>query len=231
MNYYISRDGQQFGPYTLAEVQRYVADGNILLTDLAHCEGMASWVPVQQILSNIPAKQPSPTPAAPNYGQVPAYQQAPVGVAQQPFAGTSAPLPPDLHWAVVLVLGVFCSIFLMVWMFIQAAFVKKLRPASNSGMFYGLGIGAVVLGYIVIIAAASTKEDGLMALAVLILLAGSVMIIVGHFSMKSALEEYYNSVEPINLRLSGVMTFFFNIIYFQYHFNRIRQYKTTGILR
>ena len=43
MNYYISRDGQQFGPYTLAEVQRYVADGNILLTDLAHSEGMAGW--------------------------------------------------------------------------------------------------------------------------------------------------------------------------------------------
>ena len=231
MNYYISRDGQQFGPYTLAEVQRYVADGNILLTDLAHCEGMASWVPVQQILSNNPAKPPSSPPAAPNWAQAPVYQQQPMGVAQQPVAGTSGPLPPDLHWALVLVIGIFCSIFMVVWMFIEAGFVKKLRPSSNAGMFYGLGIGAVVLGYIVIIAGASMKEDGLMALAGLIILAGSVMIIVGHFTMKSALEEYYNTVEPINLRLSGVMTFFFNIIYFQYHFNRIRQYKTTGILR
>src|ERR1700761_1163540 len=98
MNYYISRDGQQFGPYTLAEVQRYVADGNILLTDLAHSEGMASWVPVSQILGNIPPQQPVAPAGPPNYGQVPVYQQ-PGGMVQQPVAGTSGPLPPDLHWA------------------------------------------------------------------------------------------------------------------------------------
>jgi hypothetical protein len=231
MNYYISRDGQTFGPYTLAEVQRYVADGNILLTDLAHSEGMASWVPVQQILGNIPVQQPSPVPATPNYGQVPVYQQSPMGVAPQAIAGGSGPLPPDLHWAIVLVLGIFCSIFMLIWMFVEAGFVKKIRPTSNCMLFYGLGCGGVVLGYIVIIAAASTKEDSLMALGGLIVLAASVLFIVGHFSMKNALEEYYNSVEPLNLHLSGVMTFFFNIIYFQYHLNRIRQYKTTGVMR
>ena len=41
---------------------------------------------------------------------------------------------------------------------------------------------------------------------------------------------YYNSVEPINLRLSGVMTFFFNILYLQYHMTRIARWKQTGIL-
>jgi hypothetical protein len=34
MNYFITRDGQQYGPYTLADLQRYVASGEILLTDL-----------------------------------------------------------------------------------------------------------------------------------------------------------------------------------------------------
>ena len=37
-------------------------------------------------------------------------------------------------------------------------------------------------------------------------------------------------MEPINLRLSGVMTFFFNILYFQYHFTRIAEWKRTGML-
>jgi hypothetical protein len=48
--------------------------------------------------------------------------------------------------------------------------------------------------------------------------------------MRRSMEDYYNSAEPVGLQLSGVMTFFFNVIYFQYHLNRIRQFKTTGVL-
>jgi len=44
------------------------------------------------------------------------------------------------------------------------------------------------------------------------------------------MEEYYNSKENIALTLSGVMTFFFRIIYLQYHINRIAKWKQTGIL-
>ncbi|HTS29408.1 MAG TPA: GYF domain-containing protein [Bryobacteraceae bacterium] len=228
MNYYIARDGQQFGPYTLAEVQQYVKDGNILLTDLAHSEGMASWVPVQQILGNIPVpQQPAP---APNYGQVPVYQQ-PQAVAPQPGNVIGAgPLPPDLHWALVLLLGVItCGIFSYVWMFVQAGFVRKLQPSSNGMMLYALGLPGIFLGEILQVAGGS--EDSIKAVGGLIVLAGAIMIIVGHFSLRRSLEDYYNSVEPVNLQLSGVMTFFFNTIYFQYHLNWIRQYKLTGVAR
>jgi hypothetical protein len=48
--------------------------------------------------------------------------------------------------------------------------------------------------------------------------------------MKSDLENYYNSVERINLRLNGVMVFFFAVFYFQHHFSRISAWKKTGIL-
>jgi hypothetical protein len=41
MNYFISRDGTQYGPYTLADLQRYVASGNILVTDLARSEAIS----------------------------------------------------------------------------------------------------------------------------------------------------------------------------------------------
>ncbi len=41
---------------------------------------------------------------------------------------------------------------------------------------------------------------------------------------------YYNTVEPIGLRLSGVMTFFFNVFYFQHHMSRIVLWKLTGYL-
>jgi hypothetical protein len=225
MNYHISRDGQQFGPYTLAEVQRYVADGNILLTDFACSEGMDRWVTVREILGNIPV-QPSP-PTPPNYGQVPVYPQSPFGVAPQPVAGASGPLPPDLHWGLVLLFGILtCTIFWFVWLFIQANFIKKLRPDAQCLLLYGIGVSAVWLpGFAVL------SDESIKGLASLITLAGYVVIIVGSFSMKSSLEDYYNSVEPLNLQLSGVMTFFFNVIYFQYHFNWIRQYKLTGVRR
>ena len=53
MNYFITRDGQQYGPYTLADLQRYVASGEILLTDLARSEGMSEPLPVSQIIGTI----------------------------------------------------------------------------------------------------------------------------------------------------------------------------------
>jgi hypothetical protein len=60
--------------------------------------------------------------------------------------------------------------------------------------------------------------------------AGTVVWIMGIFKMRAAIQDYYNTVEPISLRLSGVMTFFFNIFYFQYHFSRIASWKRTGYL-
>jgi hypothetical protein len=41
---------------------------------------------------------------------------------------------------------------------------------------------------------------------------------------------YYNSVEPIQLSLSGALTFFFGVFYLQYHMSRIAHWKKTGIL-
>jgi hypothetical protein len=57
MNYFITRDGQQYGPYTLADLQRYVASGEILLTDLARSEGMSEPLPVSQIVGTIAVPQ------------------------------------------------------------------------------------------------------------------------------------------------------------------------------
>jgi len=50
MTYQVSRNGQMYGPYTLEDLQRYVASGNILLTDMAKSEDMPDWLPVAQIL-------------------------------------------------------------------------------------------------------------------------------------------------------------------------------------
>jgi hypothetical protein len=69
-----------------------------------------------------------------------------------------------------------------------------------------------------------------MALSSLLYLGSIVTWIIAVFKARSLLVEYYNTVEPINLRLSGAMTFFFNIYYFQYHFTRIAEWKRTGMI-
>ncbi|MGZ4889375.1 MAG: hypothetical protein ACXWBH_09355, partial [Candidatus Angelobacter sp.] len=58
-----------------------------------------------------------------------------------------------------------------------------------------------------------------------------VLFVIAEFQMKNDLEDYYNTVEPINLRLHGGMTFFFAVWYFQHHFSRIAQWKKSGVLQ
>ena len=38
MTYQVLRNGQMYGPYTLEDLQRYVASGNVLPTDMAKSE-------------------------------------------------------------------------------------------------------------------------------------------------------------------------------------------------
>jgi preprotein translocase subunit SecY len=56
-------------------------------------------------------------------------------------------------------------------------------------------------------------------------LAYFIFFLYGVFTMRSDIEEHFNTAEPIGLSLSGVMTFFFSVFYFQYHFTRINEMK------
>lgn len=49
MQIYISRDGEQNGPYSIEDVNAYLKDGTLLPTDLACQEGMDEWVPLDEI--------------------------------------------------------------------------------------------------------------------------------------------------------------------------------------
>ena len=224
MNYHVIRDDKEFGPYTLADLQQYVAQGSILPTDQARSEGMEQTVEVQQIIGNIPVPA---APASQNYGQVPGYTGSPESPAEAP----PVPLPPGLHWAIVLVLTVVTfGTFPWVWMFVEASYVKKIRPQSKARVFYVIALGGLLIGSFMAGIVQETAPDGSKALGGLAQLAFIVLLQVGHFSLKNSLEEYYTRVENIHLHLSGPMTFFFNTIYFQYHLSRIRRWKLTGVM-
>ena len=131
MTYQVSRNGQMYGPYTLEDLRRYVASGNMLPTDMAKSAEMADWLPVSQILGG--ATVPPPV-SAPVYA-------APAGYA--PTAGSLYPDPPDLHWALELVLGLFtCGLFVVVWNLVIATWANRVQPASKALILY---IAATVL--------------------------------------------------------------------------------------
>src|SRR5690349_15327966 len=90
MKYYIRRDLNEYGPYTLADLQRYVAQGNISLNDLTRSEGMTEWVPVSQVIGSIPGPAAPAPPAAPAVGTVyggPAAGGTPYNGGATPSAG------------------------------------------------------------------------------------------------------------------------------------------------
>jgi hypothetical protein len=220
MKYFVKRGEENFGPYSLAEVQEYVQAGRIIPTDLAQSEGMPSWVPVPQILGNIPA--PVMAPAAPAvYATVPLVD-----------------LPPNLHWTIVLViilLGRFVFVglgllFIWVWALVLANWTRKLigdnKPIVLVAMYpAGIIAGAFAMGF-----SAATHSPALSFVGFMLIIGGLVSYLFGIFKIRDAMETYYNSRENIALTLSGVMTFFFSLVYLQYHVNRIARWKKTGVL-
>ena len=233
MKYYIQRELNEYGPYTLADLQRYIGQGSILMTDLTRSEGMTDWVPVSQVIGNIPvpvAAVPAQMPGTPNVYGGTVYTGAPMygGQTVTPFAG--GPVPPDFHWALVLVISlVTCGLFYCVWLIVEAAYVRKIRQDSKGLLLVILSLVAFFVGFS-FAGVAGARNDG-SPLGALLLLSSLVLLFVGLFQMQGDLEDYYNTQEPIHLQLNGVMTFFFGVFYFQHHFSRISEWKRSGVLQ
>jgi uncharacterized protein DUF4339 len=49
MTLYITKNGQQLGPYSLAEAQSLVTAGTLQATDWAWYEGLTAWIPLHQV--------------------------------------------------------------------------------------------------------------------------------------------------------------------------------------
>ncbi len=248
MSYFILRNGQQYGPYSQANLQLYLSVGNISLNDLGRTEAMNEWLPLAQIMSN-PALSPPPAPAggpgavyngfnAPppttvpngtsyagyNVQRIPPPNSTPTctGYPVKPgmTVGSTTPLPPGgMHWAVLLLLAVVTlGLFGTIWAFVQANWVRKIDQQSKAILFLVISLVSNLVGQVF-----NGAREYLLSLP--LLLAAIVFMFVAVFAMRASIQRYYNMVEPRGLRLSGVMTFFFGIFYFQYHLHRILQEK------
>jgi hypothetical protein len=236
MHYYVSRGGQTYGPYTLADLQRYVASGHILLNDLAKSEEMAQWASVGQILNapaaddasqlpepETPAASATPPAAAPYYPPTPtpAYANA-----------NLYPDPPNLHWALVLLIDLFtCGLFQIIWNFVLTAWLKRVQPNSKAIVYYAVGYGLLLLSsglsFPVYLAQLHHVHAQHHLGASLLGIMAWVFRLVARFSFKDSLEEHFNGPEPMGYRMNPVLLFFFGGLYIQSELNRINEIKQS----
>jgi hypothetical protein len=210
MEYFVKRGDQRFGPYSLSDLQHYVQSGDVTLEDFTQSEGMADWVPVSHVLGNIPAM---------------AVAGGGTAVASVPETQL-IPLPPNLHWLIVLILGLLTrQLFNLVWALLQGNWARKLSGDNKPLVLVAMYPAGMVAGLLTI----TLFHFG--ALGGLFIIAGAIIYIVGMFSIKAAMEEYYNSTENIGLQLSSVMTFFFSTVYIQYKINTLARWKKTGVFK
>src|SRR3954462_15301756 len=192
MNYFIQRNGQEYGPYTLADLQRYVKSGEISPADMCRSEGMSGLLPVSQIVGNIPA--PVQQPVQTVYGGAGSASMVDV---------STLPKPPDLHWGIVFLFSVVTfSLFSYIWLLVQAAFVKKIDASSRAMTWLIVCIACYwAFPIITAVAGVSGHNSAVEGFTALGQLGGLGFSIAGIFSMKESLEDYYNSREPIGLKL------------------------------
>ena len=66
MQILINRDGQQLGPYTPEQVNEYLAAGSLSPDDPAWHEGLAEWVPLNQVGGIVVPATATPPPFDPS---------------------------------------------------------------------------------------------------------------------------------------------------------------------
>ena len=81
MQVHIDRGGERYGPYSLEEVNAYLANGTLLPTDQAWQDGMADWVLIDQIPGVTMAGGSAAPPPSPAGATCPECQ-APVEASQ-----------------------------------------------------------------------------------------------------------------------------------------------------
>ena len=239
MHYQVSRNGQMYGPYTLDDLQRYLASGNVLPTDLAKSDEMPEWVPVSTLLA-APAPLASPTEtgfSTPGYADVPYAQAAVAPAAANRYEGA-----PNLHWGLVLLFGFLtCTLFMPIWNSVISAWLRKVQPNANA-LFLYLAMIAMIVGDVIVgaVLSAQAVAHGLandpiamaksgLSIRLGIFAAIWVVKLMARYSEKASLEQHYNGPEPIGLQLNPVLIFFFGGVYIQYHLNRINAMKQAAL--
>ena len=162
------------------------------------------------------------------------------------------PAPPRVHWLVLLLLPlivfiVICilasnddPVFLKIeldvastllygaWIIYLCLWIRDLNPRTKT-LLLALVVSGILLAADAI-ALFLPPPDPLYAIALFLRLPAAILGLWLIFEIRDELIRHYNEREPIGLKLSPVMTFFFSYYYFQYHLYRIAKKKQAQTL-
>ena len=137
--------------------------------------------------------------------------------AYVPIAEIPPSSPPRLHWGLLLLLTVITlGYFGIIWMVVQANWVRRVRGTSTGFILILFYCAFVALSFCTgVVYGLLGVQPGSAAYSLLnavVGLGGMILFLCALYILRSELQD-----APINLSLGGVMTFFFNVVYFQYH--------------
>lgn len=253
MTFFLMRGNDRYGPYTLADLQRYVASGNISPMDIVFREDDATRIQVSDLLST-DAAVTSPTPPLTNsgFGQFdadPRLSRSPFRT--EPALPSGIPAPPALDWWLVLIFATFtCGLFGLIWLFFQARWLKRLDPSSNTILFLALYIGTSVVVFPLAIGSmflggeiGEPSETASVMFGILYLvlgLASMILALVSIFSLKSGLEAATSPWGGLRIEFGPgfsvvvVICCFISLLFIvapvwiQFHLDRVREWQARA---
>ena len=251
MTFFLIRGDDKYGPYTLADLQRYVASGNISPLDIVFREGDDARMQVSEVLSsNAPASPPAPPAINSGFAQFGPDPSLPhSSFHAEPALPSGIPAPPALDWWLVLIFAaITCGLFGLIWLFLQARWLKKLEPSSNTILFLALYVGTSVLvfplaiGNVLFSSGIGEPSDtaaGLLGMLYLLLGVASLIIaLVSIFSLKSGLESVSSPWGSLRIELGPgfavvvVISCFISLLFviapvwIQFQLDRIREWQS-----
>jgi hypothetical protein len=238
---WIGQDGQQFGPYSEADIRQWMREGRLSADALAWREGMTDWASLASLFVTTASTTPPPPPPA---GMPPLAGGAPwthAGANHGLFgsgndaARVTLPAPPSLPWGLVLLFSVLTlGIFGVIWPFIQASWVRKIDNKSNATLMLGLSIACFFIGEpLYVIGILSDFRSGhvgggaFASLGGLLLLGRWILSLVAYFSMAGSVKRAL-AARGAALEIGGVTLFFFTLFYLQANLGWVARWKNTG---
>jgi hypothetical protein len=150
------------------------------------------------------------------------------------------PAPPNVHWGVLL--GVLFAVAILarllipqgywilasdlafdIWAIYLCLWIRRIEPAAMS-LLWCIAYIALQITFSVPTAPVQTNY-GLTFFAATLALLCIAMWFITVYVIRAELHFHYNLREPVGLYLSGIMTFFFSFLYFQYHLYKIAQLR------
>lgn len=207
-------------PATAAAPADAMAGG--LIEDLATAPPTAPVAPGNAAVAAAAAGAVSPTmPATP-------ARKAKAKGARWSWFGDS-PLPPSLHWSVLLLLSIVTAgAFALLWSSDQARWVRRVDSRNKASAWMTLAAACWIVGIAALVIHRLWLPDPRLLLAA----AGlgglfELTWLAGCFAMASAIRQHVAD-KAITVVIDPVTLFVFNIFYLQGQFTRLARWQKTG---